>query len=137
MGNPVVHFEISGEDGETLSEFYRSLFGWNINYNTHGIYSVDPESENGVDGHIFSTTDDTCSTNGLTIYIEVDDLQESLEKAESLGGQTLVPPRAIPSGMGSFAMFLDPSGNCIGLYAPGQSVPHEPHGVHPNKKSKD
>ncbi len=24
MGNPVVHFEISGGDGEALSEFYRS-----------------------------------------------------------------------------------------------------------------
>ena len=54
----------------------------------------------------------------LTIYIQVDDLQASLEKAESLGGQTLVPPRPIPSGMGAFAMFLDPSGNCIGLYQP-------------------
>ena len=137
MGNPVIHFEISGKDGEALSEFYRSAFGWNIHYNTHGIYSVDPESENGVDGHIFTTIDDACSTNGVTIYIEVDDLQATLEKAESLGGQTLVPPRAIPSRMGSFAMFLDPSGNCIGLYAPGQSVPHEPHGVPPNKKSED
>ena len=137
MGNPVVHFEISGKDGEALSEFYRSAFGWNINCNTHGIYSVDPESENGVDGHIFTTTDDTCSTNGVTIYIEVDDLQATLEKAESIGGQTLVPPRAIPNRMGSFAMFLDPSGNCIGLYAPEQNVPHEPHGVHPNKKSED
>ena len=47
MGNPVVHFEISGRDGEALSEFYSSLFGWNINCNTHGVHSVDPESENG------------------------------------------------------------------------------------------
>ena len=137
MGNPVVHFEISGKDGEKLSDFYRSIFGWNINYNTHGIYSVDAVLENGVDGHIFTTTDDTCSPNGVTIYIQVDDLHASLEKAESLGGQTLVPPRAIPSGVGAFAMFLDPSGNCIGLYAPEQNIPHEPHGVHPNKKSED
>ena len=57
-----------------------------------------------------------CSSNGVTIYVQVDDLQASLEKAESHGGQTL--PRPIPSGMVSFAMFLDPSGNCIGLYQP-------------------
>ena len=137
MGNPVVHFEISGRDGEKLSEFYSSLFGWNINDNTHGIYSVDPEAENGVDGHIFSSTDDPCSDNGVTIYIQVEDLETALEKVENCGGQTLVPPRAIPSGRGSFAMILDPSGNCIGLYAPGQSIPHEPHGVHPNKKSEN
>ena len=26
MGNPVVHFEISGRDGEKLSKFYSSLY---------------------------------------------------------------------------------------------------------------
>lgn len=79
---------------------------------------MDPESENGVDGHIFSTTDDMCSDNGVTIYIQVEDLQASLDKAESLGGKTCVPPTVIPGGNGSFAMFLDPSGNCLGLYKP-------------------
>ena len=31
MGNPVVHFEISGRDGKKLIDFYSSIFGWNIN----------------------------------------------------------------------------------------------------------
>ena len=116
MGNPVVHFEISGRDGEALSNFYSSLFGWNINYNTHGVYSVDPEAENGVDGHIFSSTDDMCSDNGITIYIQVDDLQAYLDKVESLGGEICIPPQEIPGNMGTFAMLMDPSNNYIGLY---------------------
>ena len=65
----------------------------------------------------FSAESQLCYDNSI-IYVQVDDLQASLEKAESHGGQTLVPPRPIPSGMGSFALFLDPNGNCIGLYQP-------------------
>ena len=118
MGNPVVHFEIAGKNGESLSEFYCSLFDWNSNGNVNGVYGLDPASENDVCGHILPTTDDMPS-NYVTFYVQVDDLQASLEKAESLGGKTCVPPQVIPGGdMGSFAMFFDPSGNCVGLYQP-------------------
>ncbi len=30
MGQPVVHFEIIGKDGETLWRYYLELFGWEI-----------------------------------------------------------------------------------------------------------
>lgn len=118
MSNPVIHFELSGEDGEKLSEFYRSVFGWNIEYNTHSIYSVDSVLENGIDGHIFTTTDEDCSNNCITIYVQVVDLNKSLALVEELGGEILVYPSLIPSGAGEFALFLDPSGNCIGMYKP-------------------
>jgi predicted enzyme related to lactoylglutathione lyase len=28
MGNPVVHFEITGTDPQLLRNYYRELFGW-------------------------------------------------------------------------------------------------------------
>ena len=28
MGQPVVHFELHGTDGEALSKFYGDVFGW-------------------------------------------------------------------------------------------------------------
>ncbi len=119
MGNPVTHFEIAGKDAESLSEFYSSLFDWNTaGQMPGGVYGLDPEAENGVCGHILPTTDDMPVSNYVSIYVEVDDLQTWLEKAESLGGKTCVPPQVIPGGNGAFAMFLDPSGNCIGLYQP-------------------
>ena len=30
MGQPVVHFEVSGRDGPALRAFYSSLFDWRI-----------------------------------------------------------------------------------------------------------
>ncbi|MCG9128597.1 hypothetical protein JT359_13445 [Candidatus Poribacteria bacterium] len=85
MSNAVVHFELSGEDGEKLSKFYGSVFGWNIEYNTHNIYSVESVLDNGIDGHIFTTTDEDCSTNGITIYVQVDDVYNSIQMVEELG----------------------------------------------------
>ncbi len=118
MGNPVMHFEIAGRDGKSLSEFYSAAFGWNSSPDPSGIYELDPAAEHGIMGHILPTTDDMPSSNYVTVYIQVDDLQASLEKVENLGGKTCVPPQVIPGDVGSFAMFLDPSGNCVGLYKP-------------------
>jgi len=50
----------------------------------------------------------------LSVYVQVDDLQAYLDKAETLGGKTLVPPTEIPNTV-TFAMFQDPEGNMIGL----------------------
>jgi hypothetical protein len=49
--------------------------------------------------------------------VQVDDLQAYLDKANQLGGKTLVPPVEIP-GQGSFAWLADLDGNIIGLWKP-------------------
>ena len=40
MTRPVVHFEIHGKDGAKLQEFYRSLFGWEIDANNPMQYGM-------------------------------------------------------------------------------------------------
>ncbi|MEK7217098.1 MAG: VOC family protein, partial [Chloroflexota bacterium] len=50
----------------------------------------------------------------VTVYVQVDDLDAYLKKAESLGGKTLMPPTEIP-GVVTMAMFADPEGNVIGM----------------------
>jgi predicted enzyme related to lactoylglutathione lyase len=52
--------------------------------------------------------------NYTIFYVKVDDVKACLERASSLGGKTLVPPVAIPTG--TFAWFADPEGNTIGLF---------------------
>jgi predicted enzyme related to lactoylglutathione lyase len=46
--------------------------------------------------------------------VQVDDLQAALDKAESLGGKTVMAPDQVPGGP-ALAMFADPEGNVIGL----------------------
>ncbi|NIR46995.1 hypothetical protein GWO43_00740, partial [candidate division KSB1 bacterium] len=50
----------------------------------------------------------------VTFYVQVDDPQAYLDKAESLGGKTLVPVTEIPN-MVTFALFQDPEGHMVGL----------------------
>ena len=52
--------------------------------------------------------------SGVTVYVQVDDLQKFLDKAESLGGKTVMPPMEVP-GVVTLAMFSDPEGNVIGM----------------------
>ena len=46
--------------------------------------------------------------------MQVDDLQAFLDKAESLGGKTIMPPTVIPDTV-TLAMFTDPEGNIMGM----------------------
>jgi predicted enzyme related to lactoylglutathione lyase len=48
--------------------------------------------------------------------VKVEDLETFLARAESLGGQRLVPPTDLPGDYGRFAIFADPDGNAVGLW---------------------
>jgi predicted enzyme related to lactoylglutathione lyase len=108
MGQKVSHFEIHGS--KELSQFYTDMFGWHVDANNPMNYGiVDTHGgEGGINGGI--SADDE---NWVTVYVEVDDLQAALDKAEGLGGKTIMPPSEV--GPVSIALFQDPSGNKIGL----------------------
>jgi predicted enzyme related to lactoylglutathione lyase len=48
------------------------------------------------------------------VYVQVEDLDAALAKAEKLGGKTILPPSQVPGGP-KLAMFADPAGNVTGL----------------------
>ncbi len=114
MTRPVVHFEIHGKDGARLQEFYRSLFGWEIDASNPMQYGMvtpgvggPPE---GVGGGITSSP----AAPMVTIYVQVVSLEETLAQAETLGGKTVMPPADVPGGP-TMAQYSDPEGNVIGL----------------------
>ncbi|MDQ5832416.1 MAG: glyoxalase [Actinomycetota bacterium] len=118
MGQPVVHFEIIGKDGEALRNYYSELFGWEIdadnpmnygtvqregNTNPDGIgigggIGVGPE---GYDGHV-------------TFYVEVPDVEAALAQAESLGGSRMMGPMEPTEGV-QIGLFNDPEGRTVGV----------------------
>jgi predicted enzyme related to lactoylglutathione lyase len=113
MGQPVVHWEIGAKDGKKLQDFYAKLFDWKIDADNSMNYgTVMTGGQGGINGGIFQVDEKTPPY--LTFYVSVDDLQSYLDKAVELGGKLIVQPTPIP-GVGSFAMFLDPEGICIGL----------------------
>ena len=126
MENPVVHFEIAGPDGPALQQFYRDLFNWNVE--TLGedmrFYGLVEANEGGVGGGIFQTDGNTppdyadvMPSSHVTVYVQVDNLEDTLNKITDMGGSVAIPPREIAPGMGSVAMFNDPAQNFMGLYS--------------------
>ena len=113
MPDPVVHFEIAGKDARRTQQFYASLFDWEIDSTLMGgAYSLVGVNQGGIAGGLMAAPDGRPS---LTIYVQVDDLQAYLDRAQRLGGKTLVQPTEIPGG-GAWALFEDPDGNAVGLY---------------------
>jgi predicted enzyme related to lactoylglutathione lyase len=117
MANPVVHFEIMGNDADAMQSFYGELFGWKITQMGDGdgmdYRMVDAGEEGGIGGGIGKGPDGTPAYQ--TFYVGVDDVQAALDKAKDLGGQPMMGPMEVPGG-GTIGMFTAPEGHVIGVW---------------------
>jgi predicted enzyme related to lactoylglutathione lyase len=121
MSNAVSWFDLGGPDDKLLIDFYGALFGWSIQPLEGMNYSlIDTGGREGANGGIGkSGTGDPWAT----FYVEVEELQDCLDRASSMGAEIVVPVTEIP-GFGSFAMFNDPDGLLVGL-SKGDGTPPE------------
>jgi len=126
MMNPVVHFELPGEDMERMKSFYEKTFGWKLN-------QLGPEMNNYVTAQTSETKADgfptepgringglyqkTKDNNLPSVVIGVEDIQHHVKKVEEAGGTILAQPMMIP-GVGMFASFKDPEGNILSMLQP-------------------
>ena len=107
---PVVHWEITARDPEAMRAFYGGLFSWDISGGPimaipAGIGGPEP----GPAGHIRQS-----GRTGVTLYVQVRDLGESLTRAVALGGTVVAEPFDVPGGP-SLAAIADPEGNPVTL----------------------
>jgi predicted enzyme related to lactoylglutathione lyase len=118
MGQPVVHFEVIGKDGEKLQSYYAELFGWEIDAENPMSYGIVPREGNtnpagvGIGGGI--GTGPEGYAGHVTFYVEVPDVEAALARAESLGGTRMMGPETIMEGV-ELGQFTDPEGHLVGL----------------------
>jgi predicted enzyme related to lactoylglutathione lyase len=115
MGYPVVHFEVVGKDGQKLQQYYAELFGWNISVDNpmnYGMVDAKDNGEGGIGGGVGQGPDGY--DGHVTFYVAVPDVEEALQKAESLGGTRVMGPEDI-MGMVVLGQFKDPEGNLVGV----------------------
>jgi predicted enzyme related to lactoylglutathione lyase len=128
MATAVTHFEIYGEEPAKLEEFYRNLFGWQI------------EQAPGIDYWRIQTgaADAEGIGGGLTYrpipgprswvhYVNVASLDEALAEVQRLGGVILRPKTAVPK-TAWYAVVADPEGNIFAVWQadPTAFPPPEP-----------
>ena len=113
MGAPVVHYEITGQDGAALREFYGSLFGWNFDLQPaprdYGLIAA--ATEGGMTGGVGTSAE---GPGALTFYVGTDDIAGSLAKASELGGTVVMEEMEVGDGV-SIGLFTDPEGHLVGV----------------------
>jgi uncharacterized protein len=112
---PIVHIEIPADNLESAGKYYADLFGWKVQHFPETNYSTFEPKEGPGGG--FNPVSETNPVGNVVVYVQTDDIEGTLAKAESLGGKTVVPRTEIPE-TGWFGIFTDPTGNQIGLYTP-------------------
>lgn len=111
MSHPVLHFEVAGKDLDSLQAFYGELFGWKTQKAAGDMpYAMVEKEDGGIGGGIGQAPD---GKGHVTFYVGADDPQAVLDKAEQLGGKTIMPVTELPQV--TIALFADPEGHVIGL----------------------
>ena len=120
MANPVTWFEIMGKDSVGLQRFYRETFGWKL---------TPPIKEMGNYSMFERGTAGTGIAGGMgegdarvSIYIEVADPQEYVDKAVRGGATLQMPVTTITPGT-TIAMLADPAGNTFGILKAQPAAP--------------
>lgn len=119
MGQPVVHFEILGKDGEKLHDYYSQLFGWEIDANNPMRYGLLAREGNtndegvGIGGGIAGEMQEGYPGH-VTIYVQVPDVEQALQQAQTLGGKRMMGPEQVQGGP-TIGLFTDPEGHTIGV----------------------
>jgi uncharacterized protein len=105
MGAPVAFFEVISTDPERIPNVNTRLFGWTVGGSgTPDYYLADTGAGDGAIG----SAEVPQEAGRTAILMRVDDLQAYLNKAERLGGKTLMPPTGLGGDVDSIAMFADP-----------------------------
>jgi predicted enzyme related to lactoylglutathione lyase len=108
----ITYLHIPAANLRQAAAFYGAVFGWQIN---------NPDSDRpGFDtpgGHLSGAwvTDQAIATEpGLLPYIYVDDVEQTVTRIRSHGGEIVTNPFA--EALLTIATFRDPAGNVIGLW---------------------
>ena len=107
----IKHVEIAGVDGERLESFYSELLGWQIERRQPGGFNYGHVEFN--DALSAGIRHEPEGNAEIVVYVEVEDVEASVESAVSLGATVRIPP--MQAGDLFFALIQDPEGNPLGL----------------------
>lgn len=105
-----MHWAIDAVDPQAQRTFYAALFNWDIDDGAFmPIAAGFGGPEPGPAGHI-----QPGDTPMVTLYVQVRDLRESLDRAVELGGAIVAEPFQLP-GQPTLAQITDPEGHPVML----------------------
>lgn len=127
MTNSLTHFEIYGEHPAGLADFYRGVFGWQVEQmEALDYWRIDTGSSgtNTLNGGL--TYRAIPGLNGWMLYVQVPLLDETVELIKSLGGSVIRPKTAVPRAAW-VTIVADPAKNIFGVWQADPNAFPMPH----------
>ena len=108
----VCHFEIPSNDIALSADFYKKVFNWKTERINEDYLLIFCDEKNT--GGIYKTSE--IKPSQLMIYIEVSDIEKTLDCVVENGGSEIEPKRSI-GDYGFVGAFADPCGARIELWS--------------------
>lgn len=112
----IIHFEIAANNPEKVIAFYKSVFGWNVQQwgnEEYWLAFTGDKSKPGIDGAFFKPKG-IMPGNGFVNTIQVENLDDSIEKVKTSGGELVVDKMTLP-GIGFLCYCKDVEGTIFGM----------------------
>lgn len=110
--NEVSHIEWATTDLNTLRDFLHGMFGWQFAEISPTYYFT---SAGGLTIGLLDNPKAVLAGGSPNIYISVENVDASFEKARELGGEIAFPKVEIPN-FGWYGFVKSPDGNLVGLF---------------------
>jgi len=124
----LVHFEIAADNPERAAEFYRKVFGWEIQKwegpQPYWLITTGPDDKPGINGGIWQREQPLSGHDGFIGYrctVDVSNLDEMVNKVTQNGGKVVAPKMAVP-GVGWLAFCTDTESNIFGMMQSDESA---------------
>lgn len=115
-------FDLTVDNADSVRDFYADVVGWKPEpvdmgeYSDYNMTTADGTPSAGV-CHARGTNADLPAQ--WLLYVNIPDLDASLAKVKSGGGEILAGPKGTEA-QGRYAIIRDPAGACMALYQPGK-----------------
>ena len=125
-----VWHELMTSDLAAAEKFYAHVMGWVAapwqSDEMPGVYTLCMAGETPVAGIMAMSAQTSApgSVPSWLAYVEVDDIDTTVDQALSLGAEVVVPARTVPS-VGRFAALKDPQGTVFGAITSETQLPPE------------
>jgi len=114
--NSLTHFEIYGTQPAGLAEFYRRVFGWQVE-EMPGVdyWRIFPHANGNGPLHGGVTYRAIPGLSGWLLYVNVASLDETVKLVQKLGGSVVRPKTAVPK-VAWVTIVADPANNIFGVW---------------------
>ncbi len=130
MTGSITHFEIYGDQPTHIAEFYRALFGWQVEQMPGVDYwriQIPAAASTVLQGGGL-TYRAIPGLNGWMLFVNIESMDETLSLVQNLGGSIIRPKTAVPK-TAWVTIVADPANNIFGVWQADTSAlpPPEPH----------